>query len=156
MCILVTLWSGVAVCVLLSDHTRAGDNLPGWGWEVQRKVQDGGTCLCRSRSWQRCGQVFTMTTETKSIMESGDKFVKFLFLEFSQYMLPGYVSSMVLHNLHRPFKPGWHSLCNLGLLTVQFMIACCMQKWRGEAWLILSREWCHCLPIGPLPIEPLL
>ena len=113
MCILVTLWSTVAVCVLLSDHTRAGDNLPGWGWEVQWKVQDGGSCLCRSRSWQRWGQVFTMTTEIKLITESSDKSIIFLFLEFSQYMLLGYVSSMVLHNLHRPFKPGWHSLCSL-------------------------------------------
>ena len=29
-----------------------------------------------------------------------------------------------------------------GLPTVQFLIACSMQKWRGKAWSILSCEWC--------------
>ena len=34
-----------------------------------------------------------------------------------------------------------------GLPTVQFMIACSMQKQRGEAWfMILAHEWHQCLP----------
>ena len=32
-----------------------------------------------------------------------------------------------------------------GLPTVQFLIACSMQKRRGKAWSILSHEWCQCL-----------
>ena len=30
--------------------------------------------------------------------------------------------------------------------TIQFVIACSMQKQRGKAWCILSREWRQCLP----------
>jgi len=33
-----------------------------------------------------------------------------------------------------------------GLPTVQFLITCSMQKRRGKAWSILSREWRQCLP----------
>ena len=32
-----------------------------------------------------------------------------------------------------------------GLPTVQFLIACSMQKQRGKAWYHLSREWRQCL-----------
>ena len=32
------------------------------------------------------------------------------------------------------------------LPTIQFLIACSMLKQRGEAWYILSRDWCQCLP----------
>ena len=33
-----------------------------------------------------------------------------------------------------------------GIPTVQFLIACSIQKWRGKAWSILSRGWHQCLP----------
>jgi len=33
-----------------------------------------------------------------------------------------------------------------GLPTIQFLITCSMQKWRGAAWFILSCEWRQCLP----------
>ena len=29
-----------------------------------------------------------------------------------------------------------------GLPTIQFLITCSLQKWRGRAWSTLSREWC--------------
>ena len=47
-----------------------------------------------------------------------------------------------LHN-----TPGSHVFCIAsfpGLSTLQFLINYSMLKWRGEAWSILSYEWCQC------------
>ena len=48
--------------------------------------------------------------------------------------------------LHRKYKYGRRVASFPGLPTVQFLIACSMQKWRGKAWSIVSHEWCQCLP----------